>query len=200
MSRRPATADWQALGVHVRLVVTEPAALATARALLSHDLAALDAGLQPVPAGLRAAPARRRRRPAAPPVSPLLAERSAVALDAARRTDGDVDPTVGCALTELGYDLDLELLPADGPRGARGPAGRVPGWRRIQLDRERHVVTVPRGVRLDLGATAKAWAADRAARGSTSALGTGVLVGARRRHRSGRAPPRPAAGWSGCRT
>ena len=47
-------------------------------------------------------------RPAARPatitvsVSPLLAEAVAVSLRAARLTDGDVDPTVGGVLAELG--------------------------------------------------------------------------------------------------
>ena len=38
------------------------------------------------------------------------------------------------------------------------------------------VVTMPPGLRLDLGATAKAWAADRAADLATLASGAGVLV------------------------
>jgi thiamine biosynthesis lipoprotein len=38
-------------------------------------------------------------------------------------------------------------------------------------------VSVPNGVRLDLGATAKAWAADRAARAAAAETGCGVLVG-----------------------
>jgi thiamine biosynthesis lipoprotein ApbE len=50
------------------------------------------------------------------------------------------------------------------------------GWRAIALDRETCSVRLPRGVRLDLGATAKAWAADRAAAASARATGRGVLV------------------------
>src|SRR3984885_7429605 len=48
-----------------------------------------------------------------------------------------------------------------------GPGGRplasVPGWRTVSLDPERSTIRVAGGVSLDLGATAKALAADRAA-------------------------------------
>jgi thiamine biosynthesis lipoprotein len=57
---------------------------------------------------------------------------------------------------------------------------RVPGWRKIVLERASRtghgIVTVPAGVRLDLGATAKAWAADRAAASLAEAHDCGVLV------------------------
>jgi len=53
---------------------------------------------------------------------------------------------------------------------------RVPGWRQIELDEESGLLSLPAGVRLDLGATAKAWAADRAAAQIAAELGCGVLV------------------------
>jgi thiamine biosynthesis lipoprotein len=40
----------------------------------------------------------------------------------------------------------------------------------------RRTIQLPRGVKLDLGATAKAWAADRAAAAARAASGCGVLV------------------------
>jgi thiamine biosynthesis lipoprotein len=46
----------------------------------------------------------------------------------------------------------------------------------VQVDREGATVRVPEGVRLDLGATAKALAADRAAAAAADAAGCGVLV------------------------
>ncbi len=107
-------------------------------------------------------------------VGRLLLEALEVALRAARVTDGDVDPTVGEALRVLGYDRDFAAVPATG-----GPLARVAvvaGWRRIRLDRGRGLVRVPAGVRLDLGATAKALAADRAAASAAAAAGCGVLV------------------------
>jgi thiamine biosynthesis lipoprotein len=44
------------------------------------------------------------------------------------------------------------------------------------VDRTGAVVTVPRGIRLDLGATAKAWAADRAAEAAARTAACGALV------------------------
>ena len=63
----------------------------------------------------------------------------------------------------------------------RGPSiplevRRVPGWRTVDVDHGGQMVHVPRGVNLDLGATAKALAADRAAQAVHDAVGGGVLV------------------------
>ncbi len=107
-------------------------------------------------------------------VGGVLLDALGVALRAARLTDGDVDPTVGEAIRVLGYDRDFAALPATG-----GPLFRVatvPGWRQVRLDCDRGLVRVPAGVRLDLGATAKALAADRAAVLAAAAAGCGVLV------------------------
>jgi thiamine biosynthesis lipoprotein len=49
-------------------------------------------------------------------------------------------------------------------------------WRAIELDRAMGTVCLPPGMRLDLGATAKAYAADRAASSIAQATGGGVLV------------------------
>ena len=109
------------------------------------------------------------------PVSPLLAEAAAVALRAAALTDGLVDPTVGAAMCEIGYDVDFDAVPESGPPLAL-VSRPVPGWRRVQLDREGLRLRVPHGVLLDLGATAKALAADRAAEAAATASGGSVLV------------------------
>src|SRR6185437_9634085 len=107
-------------------------------------------------------------------VSPLLLETVAASLRAARLTDGDVDPTVGEALMALGYDRDYALVGAAEPR--RIEIVPVPGWRTIKLDAEAGTIRLTRGVRLDLGAAAKALAADRAAVAARRAAGCGVLV------------------------
>ena len=98
-----------------------------------------------------------------------------MALTAARLTDGDVDPTCGQALVNLGYDRDFGSARRDTGVLTRPP---VPGggWRGIILDAARGEVTVPDGVLVDLGATAKALAADRAAAKIAAATGCGVLV------------------------
>jgi thiamine biosynthesis lipoprotein len=109
------------------------------------------------------------------PVSPLLAEAVAVALRAATLTDGLVDPTVGAAMCEIGYDVDFAAVPEEGPPVVL-VSRPVPGWRRIQLDSDGLRLGVPRGVMLDLGATAKALCADRAADAAAAASGGSVLV------------------------
>jgi len=166
-----AAADWTAWTCRVRVAVTDPAALDEARELLTDLMADVD----------RAASRFRNDSELAAldgadgawaPISPLFTELLAVALRAARLTDGDVDPTVGAALCGLGYDRDVEEITADGVVVAV-PA---PGWRAVELDKAGCRVRVARGVRLDLGATAKAWAADTAAGAITAATGSGCLL------------------------
>src|ERR1700761_8337270 len=165
-----ATASWTALGCLVHLTVTDPAALASARAMLTTDLADLDAACSRFrPDSELAQLDQAGGKPTA--VSPLLAEAIAVALRAAELTGGDVDPTVGEAIAAAGYDRDFSLIPPDGPPISL-VVRAVPGWQQVALDRAAGTVTLPPGVRLDLGATAKAWAADRGA-----AVQCGVLVG-----------------------
>jgi len=96
-----------------------------------------------------------------------------VALRAARLTDGDVDPTVGAAMSAAGYDRDFDQIEPNGP-SLRLTVRQVPGWREVRLDGRS--LTLPAGVQLDLGATAKAWAADRSAARITHQLGCDVLV------------------------
>ena len=59
--------------------------------------------------------------------------------------------------------------------GAPGPRP-VPGWQQVQLDYDGRRVRLERGAELDLGATAKAWAADRCAELIAGQTGFGVLV------------------------
>jgi thiamine biosynthesis lipoprotein len=180
-----ASASWRALGTLVQLVVTEPRYLAEAGRLLEADLAEVDVACS----RFRADSEICSLRPGRPvEVSPLLAEAVAVALRAARLTEGDVDPTVGAAMCAIGYDRDFENIETNGPAIS---VRIVPGWRGVRLDGRR--LTMPEGVRLDLGATAKAWAADRAAAGIQRRLGCGVLVSL-----GGDiavAGPAPAGGW-----
>lgn len=173
MTPGSARADWPAIGTTASLLVTAPEALAQARAILEAELGAIDlacsrfrpdSGLS----RLNAAHGRAVR------VGPLLLGAIEVALRAALITDGAVDPTVGEALILAGYDRDFSAVRAR-PGAVR--AVRVPGWRTVRLDRARGTVALPRGVRLDLGATAKALAADRAAATAAAALpGVGVLI------------------------
>ena len=170
----PAADGWNAIGTSVRLVVTDPARLATGRRLLASYLAALDLACSRFRPDSELAEAERQAGTAVP-VSELLADVVAVALHAAEVTDGDLDPTVATQLAELGYDRDFSLVAKDGPP-VRLSLRTQPRWQNIHLDRERRRLTVPPGVRLDLGATAKAHAADRAAARLARRLDCGVLV------------------------
>jgi thiamine biosynthesis lipoprotein ApbE len=166
----PAGASWRALGTLVHLLVTEPSHLDQARQLLTADLADVDAACSRFRADSEICSLR-----GGGPVttSPLLAEAVAVALRAARLTDGDVDPTVGAAMSAIGYDNDFDFIKRDGPV-IELTVRSVPGWRQVHLDGR--TLTMPAGVRLDLGATAKAWAADRSAARIAARTGGGVLV------------------------
>jgi FAD:protein FMN transferase len=121
-------------------------------------------------------------------VSALMLEAVRAGLRAAELTDGDVDPTLGDALIALGYDRDFELglvgRGADEARGAGGAAwpprslrfASVAGWRTIRTDAEAGTVALGPGVSLDLGATAKALAADHAAASAQAEAVCSVLV------------------------
>jgi thiamine biosynthesis lipoprotein len=113
-----------------------------------------------------------RLRPGVNHVSPMLADLVGVALRVARDTDGLVDPTVGVSLCALGYDRTIDRIEHDGPAVTVVPM--VPGWKTVQLEDLR--LRVPDGVLLDLGATAKARAADLAALRAAERVGAPVLV------------------------
>jgi FAD:protein FMN transferase len=177
-------------GTSAVLIVNPASARPAARALVDRELAAVDLACS------RFLPASELSklngsRGAEVQVSELLAEAIGQALRAARLTGGDVDPTCGAALVSLGYDRDFALV-SKGVRmiGAPVPAG---GWQRIGFDRARAAVRLPEGVILDLGATAKAWAADRCADLVSRRLGCGVLISLGGDVAAAGAPP--SGGW-----
>lgn len=164
--------EWEQWSTSCRLVVTEPAALPRAESVVDEVLAGVDAAcsrFRPDSELLTLAP----DADGWVDLSPVLADLLAVALDAARLSDGAVDPTIGGTLVDLGYDRDIDAVQAE-----PGPAVRVvrrpAGWRNVTLDGTR--LRMPRGTQLDLGATAKARAADLCATAVAAELGTGVLV------------------------
>lgn len=186
-------AQWSAWNLEVRVLVTSPADVDPAADLVRREMAAVEHAASRFRADsevvvLAADPDGRAE------VSPLLAELLTVALFAALATDGAVDPTVGDALVRLGYDRDLPVVRAD-PRPER--VGRVTvrrstTWRDVRVDDR--TVSVPPGTLLDLGATAKAWTADRCATRIAAELGCGALVCLGGDIRV--AGPPPAAGWN----
>jgi FAD:protein FMN transferase len=183
----PARIVVTALGTTALLAVAEPDALDAAERVLRAELAAIDAAcsrfrpdseISRLPLGT------------ATPVSPLLAEALGVALRAAEQTDGLVDPTVGHAVRALGYDRDFASIDPDGADPLPAPQA-APGWWRVGWDGA--TVVLPRGVALDLGATAKALSADRIATRAAAATDAGVLVSLGGDVRV--AGPAPADGW-----
>jgi thiamine biosynthesis lipoprotein len=190
------TETFSVFGTTATLLVSEPDRLGVARAIADAELAAVDEACS------RFRPDSELSRlnaagGAVTSVSEVFADLVEAALRAARLTDGAVDPTCGQALTQIGYDRDFALLQAAEPRDAgERPArqrGRVPGWRSVRLDRRRRLIKLSNGAQLDLGATAKAWAADRCARLIAEQVRSGVLVSLGGDIAVGGTPP--ADGW-----
>jgi thiamine biosynthesis lipoprotein len=101
-------------------------------------------------------------------VGPVLWEVLSEALAAAHLTDGLVTPTMLAALERAGYDASFEVLAgrkATAVRPHRIEVGLSQAdWRSIRLDRRGRTVTLPPGMRIDLGGIVKGWASDKAAR------------------------------------
>ena len=169
-----ATSDWELWSTRARLVVTDPATLDAARALVDAELTAVELACSRFRRDSELMTLVRDAEGSAQ-LSPLLADLVGEALGAARETDGAVDPTLGSALVGIGYDRDISVLRSEGaPRPVPVVVRRAPGWRSLRLDGT-HLQMAP-GTQLDLGATAKASAADRCARLVHDRLGCGVLV------------------------
>ncbi|MFI6559440.1 FAD:protein FMN transferase [Streptomyces sp. NPDC050534] len=170
----PTRVAFPALGTTAVLLVTGPSALPAAEAVLRGELDAIDRTCS------RFRPDSELSRVnmgAGVPttVGERFAEALQVALRAARLTGGVVDPTVGGAVIALGYDRTFASLRPDDARPL--PVARpVPGWRQISFDPRTRRLRLPPHTCLDLGATAKALAADRAARRAAAVTGSGVLV------------------------
>jgi thiamine biosynthesis lipoprotein len=187
------TFRFKALGTTAVVAVTDPSRRDDAVALVAAELAALDAACSRFRDDSELTRVvRARGEPVR--VSPLLLDTLEAALDAARSTDGLVDPTVGRSLRLAGYDATFRVVAArDGGR-FHARFERTPGWRVVELDRFAGTVRVPEGVELDLGATAKGFESDRCAQLASELCGCGVLVGL-----GGDiavAGAAPAAGWA----
>jgi thiamine biosynthesis lipoprotein len=170
--------DWPLWSGTARVVVRAESddthVLAAARAITEAEVAAIDRAASRFRtdsevAALAAAGGR------AVPVSPVLLQALQVALRASALTDGAVDSTLGGALVAVGFDRDFAALPADRAT-AIVPVRRTVSWRDVEVDAAAGTVRVPPGVLLDLGATAKALAADRAADAVLRRFGVPVLV------------------------
>ncbi|MDX6391031.1 MAG: FAD:protein transferase [Streptosporangiaceae bacterium] len=165
---------FKALGTVVSLIVTDGGARAAAYTILGEELSTVDAACSRFRADSELSQLNRAagRRLA---ISRFFADALATALGAAQVTDGDVDPTCGRSLVGIGYDRDFAEVRRDTMALGRAVTAAA-GWRTVELDPVRCTARVPDGVLLDLGATAKALAADRAAARIAAAVGCGVLV------------------------
>jgi FAD:protein FMN transferase len=171
-----ASVSFPALGTTALLCVADPARLAPAQEVLERELVEIDracsrfrddselvrlnaaAGTGPVEVGAR------------------LLEAVEVALRAAVDTRGLVDPTVGRTLRLAGYDRRFATVKLRDGAAFHARFAVVPGFGGIQVDPARRTIALDPEVELDLGATAKALAADRSAREAARVAGCGVLV------------------------
>jgi thiamine biosynthesis lipoprotein len=173
-STRLATRSFRAIGTTATVVIVRPDKADQAEAILRDQLEAIDLACS-------------RFRPdseleylhdqagRAVEVSPLLFDALTAAVAVAEKTQGAVDPTVGNAIAALGYDCDFDEIGVR-PTSDLRALGPVVGFRHIHLDPRTRAVRIPRGVRLDLGSTAKALVVDRAAARIADQLDAGVLV------------------------
>jgi thiamine biosynthesis lipoprotein len=194
LANGPETAEWSLWGMTARIVVTDAAALAEARRRAADHLDEVERACS-------------RFRPdselmlaqlvGGSAISQLLADLVGCALEVARLTDGAVDPTVGGPLYDLGYDRDIADL--EQPTGTEPHQAVIAhprrDWRAVHLTRTPAGarLAVPAGTRLDLGATAKALAADHCAQTIAATLEVGVLVSLGGDIAT--AGPAPAGGW-----
>jgi len=187
----PATASFPALGTTAEITTLDAGALSDAIDVLERELVAIDLAasrFRDDSEVTRLARHGGRWMPA----SPLLLAALRAGIHAAAATDGAVDPTLGASMRALGWDRDFRVV-VSRREPARIELVPAAGWRRIELDHARRRVRVPAGVEIDLGATAKALAADRAAAAAARTTGSGVLVSL-----GGDiavAGPAPAGGW-----
>jgi thiamine biosynthesis lipoprotein len=169
---RTTTRDWELWSAHCRLVVTDPATLPAATSLVDDELERVERACSRFRPDSELMTLVRDDAGSAE-LSPLLADLVHAALTAARESDGAVDPTLGSVLAGLGYDRDIAEVRARPGRPVI-VLRRHAGWRSLSL--EGRLLRMPHGTQLDLGATAKAVAADRCAHLVHDRLGTGVLV------------------------
>jgi thiamine biosynthesis lipoprotein len=168
-----AWADLAALGSTALLWTTDDAALADATAELVRELEAVDRACSRFRDDSELAQLNRAEgKPFA--AGAYLFDAVQVALRAAAATGGLVDPTIGRGLRLAGYDRTFTII----GRRDQGTVRFAPaaGWRLVELDEDRRSIRIPSGVELDLGATAKALAADRAALTAAERTGAGILV------------------------
>ena len=186
---------WSLWGTYAYLAVTDVSALPTARRVADDLLERIGGACSRFRPDSDLSIANRHAG-AWVEADPLLVAAVRAALWAAELTGGLVDPCLGRVLVSLGYDDDLAVVRHRHPAHVPQPLTPTPGpgaWREVQVRQD--AVRVPAGVALDLGATAKAWAADLVAQAVADAVGGTAVVSLGGDVRV--AGPGPADGTSG---
>ncbi|MGC4933599.1 FAD:protein FMN transferase [Gordonia sp. DT30] len=161
-----------AIGTSVTVVATVADALAEATALTRRRLTELDraasrfradselAQINSISAALAHTDPHAHLSVA---VGRVLAACLSAAVHTERLTDGLVCASLGADLAACGYDDDLAVVrarPAADTENRSPVAAGPPVPHRLTFDEQRRRLTITAGVALDLGASAKAWAAD----------------------------------------
>ncbi|HLQ22697.1 MAG TPA: FAD:protein FMN transferase [Gemmatimonadales bacterium] len=167
--------SFEAMGTMNTVVVDDVAALAEALAMVKAQVREIDATCSRFRPDSELSRLNRHAGEGEVTLSPLMKEALLVALQTAEMTGGLVDPTVGKCVEDVGYTVTFGDMPADGPP-LELRVCRVFGWRSLRYDPSAHTLDIPGGVSLDLGASGKAWAADKAATVVAEVLGIGVMV------------------------
>jgi thiamine biosynthesis lipoprotein len=175
-----ATARWRALGT-TALLHAPTEQMAAARRAVEAELEAIDSAASRFQSGSELSTLNRAAG-SWTSASPLLLQALALGIRAAVMTGGAVDPTLGGELRGLGYDRDFAQLaqpPATRPLQRAVDSdrpSRISRWAEIELREDPPSARLPAGLQIDLGATAKALAADRAAAAAHMVTGASVLV------------------------
>lgn len=167
--------SFQAMGVMNTVVVDDAAALRGAMALVKAQVQEIDQVCSRFRPESELSRLNRCSGGDAVRLSPLLEEAIVAALQAAAMSRGLVDPTVGRLVEEIGYTVSFGDMPADGPPLELSVRHLV-GWQALDYDPSSHTLRLPAGTSIDLGASGKAWAADRAAITVAEAFGVAVAV------------------------
>lgn len=184
--------SFAAMGTLNTVVVDEPTALPEAMDIVKSEISEIDRVCSRFREDSELSRLNRGCHDADIALSPLLEEAIVEALRTAEMTGGLVDLTIGKRVEEVGYTITFRDLPADGP-ALELRVQRAVGWRSLAYDPIGHTVRLPDGVAIDLGASGKAWAADRAAEAVATRLGVSVAVdcGGDIAFRG----PHPSGGW-----
>ncbi len=165
----------RAIGTTASVAVTAPDRADRALALLAEALRAMDEACSRFRADSELRRLERLGHGRPTRVSRLLLDVLEVSCVVAVETAGAVDPTVASAVSALGYDRHFDEIKGGVSVPEAGPCP-APGWWRIVLDPAARTAVIPPDVRVDIGATGKALAADRSAARIADQLGCGVLV------------------------